>query len=65
MPEIEGQNYCWLEIKDAGSFSWGLKKGMNETRGNGGKKMNETVKSCSLKEQAPRGRKIKGKKIKM
>ena len=36
MQETEGQNYCWLEIQDAG-FSWDLRKGMNET-GDDGKK---------------------------
>lgn len=31
MQEIKGRNYGWLAIKEAGGFSWGIRKGMNGT----------------------------------
>lgn len=40
MQEIKGRNYCWLVIKEAGGFSWGIRKGMNETGRQWGEKMN-------------------------
>lgn len=40
MQEIKGRSHGWLVIKEAGGFSWGITKGMNET----GKQWGEKIK---------------------
>ena len=55
----------WLVIKEAGGFSWDLRKGMNETEVNGGEKVHGIMMSYPQKEQAPGGWKNKGKQIKI
>lgn len=63
MQEIKGRNYGWLAIKEAGGFSWGIRKGMNGTGKQFRGKINYIVKNCLLKEQVRRKRKIKGSEI--